>query len=155
MFEFFKVNFAETIQFLNGVREILFKICCYNTEFLVAIIAYETAMIAFLVPLSVEIVSKLSERYSSGVIISAYENGFVNRIFPSVIIFIICVSMLLILSNGQYQMLWWKHIFIATIVLFLISLLLTFAIMRRMAKFMKDSEMIVKFLAERARNAVK
>lgn len=53
-----------------------------NPTFLSDIAAFEAAIIAFLVPLSIEIISKISQRYDSDVTIRSFTNNWKNRILP-------------------------------------------------------------------------
>lgn len=46
------------------------------------IIAVEIAVFAFFIPLSAEMVSKVSERYHSDVVSNLYSTGIANRILP-------------------------------------------------------------------------
>jgi hypothetical protein len=53
-----------------------------NPTFLSDVAAFEAAIIAFLVPLSIEIISKISQRYDSDVIIRSFTNNWKNKILP-------------------------------------------------------------------------
>jgi len=66
-----------------------------NPTFLSDVAAFEAAIIAFLVPLSIEIISKISERYSSDVITRSFSNDWKNLLLPPFLLINIFLAILL------------------------------------------------------------
>lgn len=87
-----------------------------NPVFLSDIAAFEAAIIAFLVPLSIEIISKISQRYDSDVTIRSFTDNWKNKILPPFLLLNIIAAIALrffiqgdsdsiILSIGSWLML--------------------------------------------------
>ena len=58
-----------------------------NTNFLSDIITFESAVIAIAIPLSIEIVSRISERYESGIITEKFQQEWIVKCLPKLLIF--------------------------------------------------------------------
>lgn len=115
-----------------------------NPTFLSDIAAFEAAIIAFLVPLSIEIISKISERYNSDVITRSFENNWENKILPPFLLVNIVAAIVLrfLVQDGTDSLIW--KIF-AWIVLF-VFIYIAFAIWRvitRIKIFMSDTKSVV------------
>lgn len=66
-----------------------------DPSFLSDVAAFEAAIIAFLVPLSIEIISKISERYNSDVITRTFNSIWENRILPPFLLINIVAAIVL------------------------------------------------------------
>jgi len=115
-----------------------------NPTFLSDVAAFEAVIIAFLVPLSIEIISKISERYNSEVITRTFENRWENKILlPFLLINIIAAIVLHFLVEDNVDSLSWK---IAAWVILLVFIFIAFAIWRviiRIKTFISDTKTIV------------
>lgn len=120
-----------------------------NPTFLSDIAAFEAAIIAFLVPLSIEIISKISERYNSDVITRSFENNWENKILPPfLLINIVAAIILRFLVQDDIRSVAWK--ILAWIVLF-VFIYIAFAIWRvinRIKTFMSDTKSVINQLYE-------
>lgn len=80
-----------------------------NPTFLSDVAAFEAAIIAFLVPLSIEIISKISERYSSDVITRSFSNDWKNLLLPPFLLINIFLAILLrFFVHDDVNSLTWK-----------------------------------------------
>lgn len=131
------------ICFLKNAFSMLINISP-NPTFLSDVAAFEAVIIAFLVPLSIEIISKISERYNSEVIIRTFENRWENKILPPfLLINIIAAIALRFLVEDNVDSLSWK---IAAWVILLVFIFIAFAIWRviiRIKTFISDTKTIV------------
>ena len=64
-----------------------FKSIAINPSFLSDVIAFNIAILALWIPLTVEIITRISDRYKSEVIISAFERKRVNRYLTKTLMF--------------------------------------------------------------------
>jgi len=131
------------ICFLKNTFSMLINISP-NPTFLSDVAAFEAVIIAFLVPLSIEIISKISERYNSEVITRTFENKWENKILPPfLLINIIAAIVLRFLVEDNVDSLSWK---IAAWVILLVFIFIAFAIWRviiRIKTFISDTKTIV------------
>jgi len=87
-----------TLQMAGIFMNILEKIwnwlqnCHLNTSFLSDTAAFQAVIIALLIPLSIEIISKISERYKSDVITKSFTKSLENKIFPYILLFNIALT---------------------------------------------------------------
>ena len=120
-----------------------------NPTFLSDVAAFEAVIIAFLVPLSIEIISKISERYNSDVITRSFEDNWENKILPPfLLINIVAAIMLRFFIQDGTDSLIWK--ILAWIVLF-IFIYIAFAIWRvinRIKLFVSDTKSVINQLYE-------
>ncbi len=115
-----------------------------NPKFLSDVAAFEAVIIAFLVPLSIEIISKISERYTSNVITRSFESHWGNKILPPfLLINIVAAIILRFLFQDGTNSLTWK--IVAWIVLFFL-LFIAFVVWRvitRIKIFMSDTTYVI------------
>jgi hypothetical protein len=120
-----------------------------NPTFLSDVAAFEAVIIAFLVPLSIEIISKISERYNSDVITRSFEDNWENKILPPfLLINIVAAIVLRFLVRDNIDAAAWK--ILAWIVL-LVFIYIAFAIWRvinRIKIFMSDTKSVINQLYE-------
>ncbi len=117
-----------------------------NPSFLSDVAAFEAAIIALLVPLSIEIVSKISERYNSDVITRAFEGSWGNKILPPFLLINVVAAVFLrfiVQEQGLNDLLIWK---ISAWAVFLIFMVVAFAIWRviiRIKIFVGDPKAVI------------
>lgn len=120
-----------------------------NPTFLSDVAAFEAVIIAFLVPLSIEIISKISERYNSDVIIRSFDNTWENKILPPfLLINIVAAIVLRFFIQDDIDSVIWK--IFAWIVLF-VFIYIAFAVWRvinRIKTFMSDTKSVINQLYE-------
>lgn len=116
-----------------------------NVSFLSDVAAFEAAVIAFLVPLSIEIVSKLSERYQSDVIIRAFEDSIENKYLPLILIINIIIAIVLrfFINDDTDDCLLWKIIAWLILVGFVFIACAILKIIRRIKVFMSDTQAVI------------
>jgi len=116
--------------------------------FLLAAAGFLGVIMAFLVPLSVEIISKVSAKYSSDIIVRLYKRSFINRIFTGLLLFTLGAMITTrffisdeFLSSFLGKSIMWSLLTLSTIITVLIGYLI-----RRMEKFISDDSMPLKIL---------
>ncbi len=96
-----------------------------DVAFLSDIIAFQGAVIAIAYPLSLEIVSRISERYSSNVIIEKFSNEWIVKALPYLIITnVIIAASLKFFYVGELSILLPKILAWLTIIIFILSTIL-------------------------------
>ncbi len=118
-----------------------------NPTFLSDVAAFEAAIIAFLVPLSIEIISKISERYNSDVITRSF-NKYWKILSPFLLINIVVAIGLRFFMKDNTDSLSWK---IFAWIIFIIFICIAFAIWRvinRIRNFMSDTKYVINPLYE-------
>jgi len=91
-----------------------------NPAFLSDIAAIEAAIIAFLVPLSIEIISKISERYNSDVITRAFTRKWENRILaPFLLVNIFAAVALRFFIKDDTNAIWWSFTSLIVLIVFM------------------------------------
>lgn len=148
----FKIIFELIFIFWGWIKEIN-----PNPEFLFIVVSFEIAIIAFLIPLSIEIISKISERYSSDIISSFYSKKWWNIFLPIIIslnIIIIVISKFLMLESNLNNNIW--YIFAWIILLFFIFIVITVLIaIFYIIKFMKDEKFVLTKLYKSVKKIIK
>ena len=126
-----------------------------DIKFLSDVAAFEAAIIAFLIPLSIEIVSKLSERYQSAVIVQSFQNSFENRnLYKMLLINIGFAIFLRFLPASNSDDLFWK---ISSWVIFIFFLYITIAVykvIKRIKTYMSDPQVVIDILFREAENVL-
>jgi len=141
-FPLLKVSF--NFSWLNWLGEVT-----PNPTFLSDVAAFEAVIIAFLVPLSIEIISKISERYNSDVITRSFDNTWENKILPPFLLIniVVAISLRFFVQDDIDSMVWK---ILAWVVLF-IFIGIAFAIWRvinRIKTFMSDTGYVLNQLYE-------
>lgn len=120
-----------------------------NPTFLSDAAAFEAVIIAFLVPLSIEIISKISERYNSDVITRSFENNWENKILPPFLLINIAFAIALrFFVQDDIQSVAWK---VFAWIILLVFLYIAFAVWRvvnRIKTFMSDTQSVINQLYE-------
>lgn len=118
--------------------------------------AFEAAIIAFLIPLSIEIISKISERYNSDVIIRTFENSWENKILPHFLLVNIGIAIILRFLHQGHKILPTEKILDWTVLMMFIFI--AFAILRvikRTKSFISNTKYILNQLYENIENSLK
>jgi len=93
-----------------------------DVAFLSDVIAFQGAVIAIAYPLSLEIVSRISERYSSNVITRKFSNEWSVRILPYLLIANVIIAVLLkFFYTGELSLFLPKALAWLTVIIFLLS----------------------------------
>jgi len=127
-----------------------------NTKFLSDVAAFEAVVLAFFIPLSIEIVSKISERYKSEVIISAFDSIWENKILPWLLIFnIIFAISLRFLVNDDSLLGFWRICAWIVFVVFIGTAVIIFRAIAKLKKYMTNVDYILEKLSQNAEKIVK
>ena len=138
----------------------LFKINSYSLEpwnmniqanpaFLSDIAAIEAAIIAFLVPLSIEIISKLSERYNSDVITRAFARKWENRLLtPFLLINIILAVIMRFLIKDDTDTICWAFLSWIILIAFMFVAFLIWRVINHIKNFMTEERSVLNQLYE-------
>lgn len=111
--------------------------------FLVIAAGFLGVIMAFLIPLSIEIISKVSAKYNSDVIVRLYKDSFINRIFTYLLLFAIAAMMTTRFFNSESflesatgKIIMWSILSLSILITILIGYLI-----RRMDRFISDDAM--------------
>ncbi len=126
----------------------------FSDSFFVAIIGFQTAVIAFLIPLSIEIISKISERYSSDVIVRQFENYSGYRYLPKLLLLNIIIAAILLLFEKNDSLIY-KFLSLVVLFLFLYSCGITLIIIKRVKKYVSNIGEVINELASQAQDVIK
>ncbi len=97
---------------------------CINKDVLTDIITFEVTIFAFLIPLSIDIITKLSERYQSEIVVDVFENNFFVRNNSFILLINIGFAIFIRMINFSNSNL----IDFFTILIFIIFIILSFMI---------------------------
>lgn len=115
-----------------------------NPTFLSDVAAFEAAIIAFLVPLSIEIISKISERYNSDVIIRTFERHWANRILaPFLLLNIVAAVILRFLVVDSADSTIWKIIGWMMLVIFVGVAYAIWRVINRIKVFISNTKSVI------------
>jgi len=141
------MNWDNVIEFISNIYFFL-KAFNPSPTFLSNIAAIEAVIIAIAIPLSLEIVSKISERYQSEIISKKFFQSCTVTLLPTLLVLniIVAVSLIFFVKESPSSMLW-KNLAWITFFLFLfIVLFFTFAFIPRVMRYMRDTKFILKEL---------
>ncbi|GEM_PF-1337338 len=120
-----------------------------NPTFLSDVAAFEAAIIAFLVPLSIEIISKISERYNSDVITRSFESNWENKILPPfLLINIVAAIVLRFLVQDDISSTAWKILAWVVLIIFIYIAFAIWRVINRIKTFMSDTKSVINQLYE-------
>ena len=124
--------------------------------FLVVAAGFLGVIMAFFVPVSVEMISKVSAKYNSDVIVRLYKNSFINRIFNELLLFAIAAMIAARFFNSPQfiksvggKIIMWSLLALALIITGLIGYLI-----RRINRFISDDSMPLKILCKEVQTAL-
>lgn len=126
-----------------------------SVNFLSDITAFEAAVIAFLIPLSLEMVARISERYQSEVVLRPFEDEFENRYL--LILLLINASLAIVLRffiteeviSGSL-----RFLAVVVLVVFVLTAWMIFRFIRKLKKYMTDTNFLMNKLFEDAHRAI-
>ena len=126
-----------------------------SVNFLSDIAAFEAAVIAFLIPLSLEMVARISERYQSEVVLKPFEDEFENRYL--LILLLINASLAIFLRffvtedviSGALRVL-----AVLVLVVFVVTAWMIFQFIHKLKKYMTDTDFLMNKLFENAQRAI-
>jgi len=120
-----------------------------NPTFLSDVAAFEAVIIAFLVPLSIEIISKISERYNSDVITRSFENNWENKILPPFLLVNIVIAIVLrFFVQDDIGSVAWKIFAWAILLVFLYIAFAVWQVINRIKTFISDTQSVINQLYE-------
>lgn len=119
-----------------------------DSLFLLAAAGFLGVIMAFLVPLSVEIISKVSAKYNSDIIVRLYQRSFINRIFTNLLLFTLAamITTRFFISPEFIHSLLGKAIMWFLLALSIIITALIGYLIKRMNRFISDDSMPLKIL---------
>jgi hypothetical protein len=128
-----------------------------NPTFLSDIAAFEAVVIAIAIPLSFEIVSRISERYESEVISRRFHTHWTIKWLPFLLIANIIIAVVLrFLTNKNPTTLLWKLAAWITLVVFLvIAVVLLFRFIPRLRHYMTEPDLVLEDLFNEAETLLK
>ena len=126
-----------------------------SVNFLSDIAAFEAAVIAFLIPLSLEMVARISERYQSEVVLKPFEDEFENRYL--LVLLLINASLAIFLRFFVTQEVISGVLGILAmlvLVVFVATAWMIFQFIRKLKKYMTDTDFLMNKLFEDAHRAI-
>lgn len=119
-----------------------------NHDFIVITASLVISIFAFLIPLSISIISKVSERYSSDVISNLFKRKGVIKIAEYSLFFDICLIILLQFLEKSIPILYLKLIDWLILIISLIIVYITIKIINEIVKFISDTGYVINELAK-------
>lgn len=127
-----------------------------SPDFLSDIAAFEAVVITLTIPLSFEVISRLSERYQSEVITKNFSREWENRLLPIfLVVNIILTITLRFFVNKNPTSDIWKWFAWITFISFLFIATILFMFFRKLKQFMTDTEFIIEKLFNEAKKLFK
>jgi len=149
------MNYQEIIEIIRNVY-LFFESINPNPEFLSSIVAIEVVIIGIAIPLSFEIISKISERYQSDVISRKFLNSSKLHWLRVLLVLniIFAISLIFIFKNPYWE--FWKNIAWIILLLFIIIMLFfAFYFIPKVMHYMGDTNFILKELFKDAEKFIK
>ncbi len=127
-----------------------------NPAFLSSVAAFEAVVIAFLVPLSIEITSRISERYKSDVITRSFNNNWQNRCLPPfLLINIVAAVILRFFVQDDTDSTAWKIAACTILIFFMYIAFIICRTIKRLTNFMSDPKFVIDQLYKEAEKSIK
>lgn len=127
-----------------------------NPEFLSDIAAFEAVLIALVIPLSFDIVARISERYQSEVIVKMFIRERVNRILPpTLLINIVLAISLRFFVNSNPVSLYWKIIAWIILLGFMFIVIILSVALLTLQRYVTDTEFVQERLFHEAEESIK
>lgn len=123
-------------------------------NFLSDVAAFEAVFIALAVPLSVEVVSRYSDRFSSEVAANQFNKEWEIRLLPWFIIPNIVLAVTLRFSAGETTSSFWNVMAWVVFFGFILVALLLFIFIKKLIKYTSDTEYILGRLYEEAERSL-
>jgi hypothetical protein len=127
-----------------------------STSFLSLIIAFESAVIALAIPVSIDIVSRISQKYQSNAIAKKFLKDRIVQIFPLFTIlniaFVVCLMFRVneLSTSDAWNVLAW-----IAFIGFAVTLLLLVAFWYKLKRYMVDDNYALEKFLQSARRALK
>jgi hypothetical protein len=143
---------------LQSIHQNIFSLFSFNPniKFLGDIAVIEATFIALLIPLSIQIISKLSERYTSYIITDKFESNWEYRILPKLILINIGVVIILkFYLFDDVDTLFWRIISWILLLQFIFIAYLIYRILYFVSKFLKNPYFVMNQLYKDIEKAIK
>lgn len=128
-----------------------------NLQALSLIITFEAAVVAILIPLSLEMISKISERYKSKIITNLFMSHNVIKFLPFLLIIniIICISLKFFVNDEITLSIPIKIITLFVFILFFVISLSLLLFIEMLKKYLTKDDFIIKNLFKEVDDAIK
>lgn len=151
---FGKINISKLTAFAKPLIKSILNITP-NTDFLSDIASFEAVIVALAIPLSFEIISRISERYQSEVVSKKFEQEKINRWLPILLLFnIIMAISLRFATTSHASSLKWKIVAWVMLFSFIGIAIALFYFTKKMKEYMQESNVLNK-LFEDAKKSIK
>jgi hypothetical protein len=124
--------------------------------FLTDVTAFETAIIAFLIPLSLEMISKISERYKSEVVLLPFHHEWENRILLKLLLVNVMLALPLRFWLDDKQPIegWWRLVVWFLLANFVFTTVTIYTFMRKLRRYMSDTSFLIEKLFSDATRSI-
>ena len=148
-----RVDFSISLPYVKPLIDFFDR--SISTEFLSDVAAFEAAIIAFLIPLSLEMVSRISERYQSEVVLRPFEDEWENRVLLRLLLanVLVALTMRFFLDDTHITG-WWKPAAWIVFLVFLLTALTIYRFIAKLKKYMTDTQFLIDKLFKDASKAV-
>ena len=150
-------SFLENLK-KHKLHDTFLKIININPDpaFLSDIIAFETVIVALLIPLSIEIISRISERYNSDVLIYVFQRQWRYKILPRLLLFnIVALIVLKFFMKEDYtNTLVWKAIAWFMLLIFICIAFIVWRVIKYIIKFVSDTNYVLNRLYQDAKKSL-
>lgn len=126
-------------------------------DFLSDIAAFEAVVIALAIPLSFEIVSRISERYQSEVISRKFIQNWSIKLLPIFLIFnmIFSISLRFFINSNTTSIIWKLLAWITFAGFLIIAVIFLFGFIPKLKRYMTDSDYVLEELFNEAEKSLK
>ena len=127
-----------------------------NPDFIIAIITFEVGTIAVAIPLSLDILSRLSERYKSDVLIKIFKGDISTNNYVIIVVSKIVLGVILIFSSNPEKIPFLWNCLAWIFGIFFIWVAFCFAkILIKITLYISDSDFITEVLFKNAEESIK
>lgn len=121
-------------------------------SFLSDVAAFEGVILALLIPLSIDIVSKISERYKSDIIINTFESPWWNRLLPAFLLINIVLAIVLrfFIDDKTEITSQWKCVEWMLLIFLVFIAFVVYFVIQRISNFIKNTDYTIDQLFQRA-----
>ncbi len=149
---------GEFLNFMNEIKNMISPIFNFTPDpnFLSDVAAFEAVLIGLTVPLALDIVSRISERYQSEVISKQFIQEWEIKWLPRFLMFNIIIAIVLrFLVNGEQSSIIWKIAAWITLVIFIAIAIIFTKFIKKLENYITDTEFVLQRLYDEAEKLFK
>ncbi len=126
-----------------------------NADFLSDVAAFEAAVISFAIPLSIDMISRISDRYQSSVMSRRFEGEKINRLFPIALLVTISLAIILRFRVGdEAASMAWKIVAWIFLLISLATACWIYKFIQLLRSYASNESFLVKKLLDDAKSSI-